>query len=104
MYWMALSCVSIGIVMSTVGEDVGTGRSGITRPASTTGAAEDAGDAEPAPGSADGAVGQGEPASISERGPLLSQPVAPAARRRTRSPRICWILIRLGAVRKLVVA
>jgi hypothetical protein len=72
MYWMAWSCTSIGIVMRTVGLDVGTGRVGMSRPASGGAAlvVEDA--------AVDGGVGGATvPASRSASGPLLSHAKTP---------------------------
>src|ERR1700722_170469 len=83
MYWMAWSWTSIGIVMRTVGLDVGTGRGGMWRPASGTEAEDVAAEAAPL---ADGVIVQ--PASMSARGPDWSQARAPAAKGTSRRPRI----------------
>ena len=73
MYWMAWSCTSTGIVMRTVGLEVGTGRVGMMRPASGVLAVEDA--LVDRAGGGEAAVPV--PASRSVSGPLLSHAKSP---------------------------
>jgi len=70
---MAWSCTSIGIVIRTVGLVVGTGRGGITRLAAVASGAAVAVPEGPDTGGREDATGHGDDASMSVRGPALSQ-------------------------------
>jgi hypothetical protein len=82
MYWIARSCTCSGIVMVTVGFDVGTGRGGMTRPG-VEGAASGARSAGAGVAEADVLADALSPAS----GPLVSHAV-PTASATIDRPRI----------------
>src|SRR6185437_6823096 len=88
MYWMAWSWTSTGMVMRTVGLDVGTGRGGMRRPASAAGEADAASlGAEEPLGEAEGVMVQAL-ASRSARGPVLSHAATAHPARRTTSKEV----------------